>query len=136
MFEWFKNLDPVVQAAIITAIGGVVVAIINNKRKKDKPASDNASTQQANNGSNNVNMGEQNQEGSGNVQNTYINCNIRPTPQTQENVDFEDRMEKYMREHTLSNEDIDKLSADDVITLDGGNAEGYGVEKIGDAVIV
>ena len=136
MTEWFGNLDPIVQGAIITTVGGIVVAIINNKRKKDKPASNNVSTEQTNNGSNNVNMGEQNQDGSGNVQNTYINCNIQPTPQTQENDDFEDRMDKYMREHTATKEDIDKLFTDDVITLDGGNAEGYGVEKIGDAVIV
>ena len=114
MFEWFKNLEPVVQAAIITAIGGIVIAIINNKRKKDKPVSDNASAEQTNNGSNNVNMGEQNQDGSGNVQNTYINCNIQPTSQTQENDDFEDRMDIYMREHTATKEDIDKLFVDAV----------------------
>lgn len=32
-------------------------------------------------------------------------------------------------------EDIDKLFSEDVITLDGGSAEGHSVERIGDAVI-
>lgn len=34
-----------------------------------------------------------------------------------------------------TNEDIDKLFSDDVITLDGGSAEGHSVEKIGNAVV-
>ena len=143
MFEWFKNLDPVVQAAIITAIGGIVIAIINSKRKKDKPTSNKVSTKQTNNGSNNVNMGEQNQDGSGNVQNTYINCNIQPTSQNQENDDFEDRMDKYMREHTATNEDIDKMFADTAVSEDKriielGNAKMVKMKNLagGDTVII
>lgn len=111
MFEWFKGLDPVVQAAIITGFFGIIIAFIGRKKKENIEVKNQNSTQ-SNSGNNNVNMGEQNQEGSGNTQNTYINCNVQQTPHIQEDGDFENKMDKYMREHTATNEDIDKLFAD------------------------
>ena len=122
--------------ASATVLGVIIKGIfdvVTNKNKKDNTTIPNISAKQNNSGNNNVNFGEQNQDGSGNVQNTYINCNIQPTQTCDDNLD--DKIEKYMQEHTATKEDIDKLFSDDVITLDGGTAEGHSVERIGNAVI-
>ncbi len=140
MTEWFKGLDPVVQAAIIggvATVGGVlikgVIDLITNKNKNDIPA--NNTMHQNNSGDNTTNIGELNQDGSGNVQNTYINCNIQPTAQPQDNNDFDEKMEKYMAEHTITSEDIDKMF-DDVETLDDGTTEEYDITPLPNAVMV
>lgn len=133
MLEWIKNLDPTVQAALIAGIAGIVVALINGKKKKDNIVSKDISTNRTNNGSNNVNMGEQNQDGSANVQNTYINCNIQST-QANDN-DFDERIEKFMQEHTVTKEDIDKLFDDDTIPEDDTTEEKR-ITTIDNAVVV
>lgn len=116
MIEWFKELDPVVQAAIIGAIGGIIVAFINKLKKKGNDNSKKVSTNQNNSGDNNVQIGEQNQDGTGNVQNTYINCNIQPTPQPQDGDAIDERIEKYMQEHEITSEDIVNMFSDNVVS--------------------
>lgn len=128
MLKWMEYLDPVVQAAIIGACAtvlGVIIKgifdVVTNKKNKDNTTIPNINTKQNNSGNNNANFGEQNQDSNGNVQNTYINCNVQQSPQTQENDGFEDRMDKYMREHTATNEDINRLFADSEVKCEYSN---------------
>ena len=62
MFEWFKSLDPAVQAAIITSVGAILCAIIaglfaSNKKKK---SSNSTNIRQKQKGKNNTQIGVQN----------------------------------------------------------------------------
>ncbi len=141
MLKWIKDLDPVVQAAIIGACAtvlGVIIKgvfdVVTNKKKKDNTTIPNINTKQNNSGNNNVNFGAQNQDGSGNVQNTYINCNIQPS-ESSHNDNVDDRIEKYMQEHTATKEDIDKLFDVD-LTPDNETTEEKSVTTIDNAVIV
>ena len=140
MLKWIENLDSVVQAAIIGACAtvlGVIIKgifdVVTNKKKKYNTTIPNVNTKQNSSGNDNINFGEQNQDGSGNVQNTYINCNIQST-QANDN-DFDERIEKFMQEHTVTKEDIDKLFDDDTIPEDDTTEEKR-ITTIDNAVVV
>ena len=66
MFEWFKNLDSAVQAAIITTVGAILCAIIAGifGLKKKGNSSNNTNIKQKQKGKNNTQIGVQNNYGS------------------------------------------------------------------------
>ena len=114
MLDFLKNLDPVVQAAIITAVGGIIAACIQKKiKKKGNNSTKSIHQNQSDNSGTAVQIGEQNQNGNSNVQNNYYGCNIQSTQGNQEQDNIDSKFDTYLKEHTLSNEDIDKLLADD-----------------------
>ena len=62
MFEWFKNLDSAVQAAIITTFGAILSAIIALKKKGN--SSNKTNIKQKQKGKYNTQIGIQNNYGS------------------------------------------------------------------------
>lgn len=54
----------------------------------------------------------------------WIRGNSKETP-----LDIENKIEKYMQEHTVSKADIEALFAEDTIVRDGGNASSQDIEK-------
>ena len=67
MFEWFKNLDSAVQAAIITTVGAILCAIIAGVfgLKKNGDSSNSTNIKQNQKGKNNTQIGVQNNYESG-----------------------------------------------------------------------
>ena len=81
MLEWFNNLDPTVQAAIITGgctILGALIGFIGLwiKKKGDNKPNVSKNIKQENSGNNGVQIGEQKQNGKGNVLNNYYNTSF------------------------------------------------------------
>ena len=58
MLEWFNNLDPVVQAAVITSLGGIIVACLGLVKKSKASKKNNIKQKQK--GTNNTQIGIQN----------------------------------------------------------------------------
>ena len=66
MFEWFKNLDPAVQAAVITGVCGVlgtIVAGVFTLLKKGNNSKSGINIKQTQKGKNNTQIGIQNNYG-------------------------------------------------------------------------
>lgn len=61
MVKWFNNLDPVVQAAVISAFGGFIVACLGLVKKSKASKKNNIKQNQK--GSNNTQIGIQNNYG-------------------------------------------------------------------------
>lgn len=61
MLELFNNLDPVVQAAVITAFGGIIVACLGLVKKSKASKKNNIKQKQK--GSDNTQIGIQNNYG-------------------------------------------------------------------------
>lgn len=61
MFEWFENLDPVVQAAVITALGSIIVTCLGLVKKSNEKKKNNIKQIQM--GRNNTQIGIQNNYG-------------------------------------------------------------------------
>lgn len=117
MLEWFNNLNPTVQAAIITGGCAVVAALIRFiglwiKKKGDNKPNMSKNIKQENSGNNGVQIGEQKQDGKSNVLNNYYNCSIQSTSFDETHEKFvQEQIEKYMEEHESTDDDIAKLFA-------------------------
>lgn len=115
MLEWFNNLDPAVQAAIITGgctVGGALIGFIGLwiKRKGDNKQNVSKNIKQENSGNNGVHIGEQKQNGKSNVLNNYYNCNIQNPSFDETHEKFvKEQIEKYMEEHDSTDDDIAEL---------------------------
>ena len=133
MLEWFSNLNPTVQAAIITGGCTIVGALISFvglwiKKKGDNKPNMSRNIKQENSGNNGVQIGEQKQDGKSNVLNNYYNCNIQSPSFDETHEKFvQEQIEKYMEEHVVTDEDIDKLFIDTPLTASYLNQQRKGV---------
>lgn len=117
MFDLFNNLEPTVQAAIITGsctVIGAFIGLIGHiiKKKGDNKPNVSKKVKQKNSGNNAVQTSEQNQGGKGNVLNNYYNCSIQSTSFDETHKKFvQEQIEKYIEEHESTDDDIAKLFA-------------------------